>query len=197
MTKDYGISHRITTRVYYSDDDGASWRHSPVVDIKQSVERGADEPGVVELRDGRVMMWLRTDLGSIYRCYSSDGGITWSTPASMGLIDPNAPQSMKRIPSTGDLLLVWNKSAHERYPLSMALSSDDGGAWRQIRNLDAEPGHTYAYTSIEFSGDRVLFTYYDALPLPRTKPGEAHNLGQNSISLKFKSVPASWLYAPP
>ena len=195
FTKNYDVSTRIRSRVYYSDDEGATWRPSrTTVDIKASLKRGADEPGVVELKDGRVMMWIRTDLGSIYRCYSTDHGESWSTPESMGLLDPNAPQSLKRIPSTGDLLLVWNKSPKGRFPLTLAISSDEGKTWQHIKNLDDEPGQTYAYTSIDFVGDRVLFTYYVARPVSKDNPWLKKYPGLNSVSLKLKIVPVEWLY---
>ena len=32
------------------------------------------EPGLVELRDGRVLQIIRTQLGRIYRSFSGDGG---------------------------------------------------------------------------------------------------------------------------
>ena len=194
-TKNYDVSTRILSRVYYSDDEGETWKPSrTIVDIPASKARGADEPGVVELKDGRVMMWNRTELGSIYRCYSNDKGETWSKAESMNLLDPNAPQSMKRIPSTGDLLLVWNKSREGRYPLTLAISGDDGKTWEHVKNLDDEPGQTYAYTSIEFVQDRVLFTYYVARPASKDNPWVKKYPGLNTESLKLKSVPVGWLY---
>ena len=106
------------------------------------------------------MMWMRTDKKKIFRCYSRDRGETWSTPEPMTLDSPRSPQSIKRIPSTGHLLLIWNNSPDKRFPLTAAISKDDGVTWENIRNLDEDPAHTYAYTSIEFLKDRALFTYY-------------------------------------
>jgi hypothetical protein len=185
-TKDYRIDKRIRSRVYYSDDEGQTWRPSrTIVDVEES-RAGAQEPGVVELKDGRVMMWLRAGTGRIHRCYSSDRGETWSQPEPMELDSPLSPQSIKRIPSTGDLLLVWNNSPKERFPLTTAISHDEGRTWDHINNLDEDPGHTYAYTSIEFVRGRVLFTYYAGPPSGR-REGPAW-------SLKLKSVPVRWLY---
>jgi len=102
-TPDYRIQRHILTRAYYSDDEGRTWKASRnLVDIPDS-KTGAQEPGVVELKDGRVMMWIRTDKGKIYRCYSRDQGETWSEPGPMGLDSPLSPQSIKRIPKTQDL----------------------------------------------------------------------------------------------
>ena len=100
------------------------------------------------------------------------GGVLWgSTPP---------------IPSTGHLLLIWNNSKDQRFPLTAAVSTDEGQTWQQIKNLDEDPAHTYAYTSIEFMKDRALFTYY---------AGPPHGVrGEPRWSLKLKAVPLGWFY---
>lgn len=62
---------------YYSDDDGVTWTESqtwwtlPVVSVT-----GLQEPGVVELADGSLLSWSRTDQGCQYESRSRDGGVT-------------------------------------------------------------------------------------------------------------------------
>ena len=185
-TKDYRVDRHILTRAYYSDDEGKTWTPSrTIVDIPDS-KAGAQEPGVVELKDGRIMMWIRTDKGKIHRCYSNNGGETWSVPMAMQLDSPLSPQAIKRIPKTGDLLLVWNNSPKLRTPLTAAISKDDGKTWESIKNLDATPDHTFAYTSIQFLKDRALFSYYFGSP-----PGSR---AADGWSLKLKAVPLHWFY---
>ncbi len=184
-TPDYRIQKHILARVYYSDDEGAEWKPSTtIVDIPES-KAGAQEPGVVELKDGRVLMWMRNSMGYIYKSYSKDRGDNWSKPESMNVQSPVSPQSIKRHPKTGDLILVWNNSPDKRFPLTSAVSSDEGETWTHIRDLDATPDRTFAYTSIEFLKDRALFTYYVG-PLPGTRNGQ--------YSLKLKAVPLDWFY---
>jgi sialidase-1 len=185
-TLDYRVDRHILARVYYSDNDGSTWKQSTtLIDIPDS-KAGAQEPGVVELKDRRLLLWIRTDKGSIYRCYSSDQGETWSVPEPMHIDSPLSPQSIKRIPSTGHLLLTWNNSKDKRFPLTVAISRDDGKTWEHIKNLDEDPAHTYAYTSIEFLRDRALFTYY---------AGPPHGIpGEPRWSLKLKAVPLGWFY---
>jgi sialidase-1 len=186
FTPDYRVQPRIVSQVYYSDDEGATWKASrTIIDVKES-KVGAQEPGVIELKDGRVMLWVRNSTGKIYRSYSSDRGETWSDPEPMDVVAPVSPQSIKRIPSTGDLLLVWNNSPKDRFPLTVAVSKDEGQSWQHVQNLDEERDHTYAYTSIEFIKDRVLFTYYAGPPVGTR--------GGGNWSLKLKSVPVKWLY---
>jgi Neuraminidase (sialidase) len=185
-TVDYRVDPHIKTRVYYSDDEGVSWKQSEtLVDIPDT-KAGAQEPGVVELKDGRVMMWIRNQKGKIYKSYSADKGVTWSTPEPMDLDSPLSPQTIKRIPKTGDLLVVWNNSPKLRTPLTAAISKDDGMTWTHVRNLDETPDRTFAYTSIEFWKDRVLLTYYFG-----PKPG---GRAADGWSLKLKAVPVKWVY---
>ena len=169
---------------YLSDDDGLSWRRSAgQADVEK---RGAMEPGLVELRDGRILMIIRTQLGTIHRSYSDDGGETWSAPAPSGVAAPEAPATIARIPSTGDLLLVWNNSMNlppphggRRTPLTTAISRDEGQTWGCMRDLETEPEHAYAYTSVTSLGDLAILSYYDA--------------AASRISLRVARVPIPWL----
>ncbi|MFP4175727.1 MAG: sialidase family protein [Candidatus Brocadiia bacterium] len=96
---------------YYSDDEGDTWhRAADILAIPDRIDTGTglQEPGVVELEDGRVYMWARTDLGTQYEAISEDGGETWSRARPSPLCSPLSPASIKRLPGTGDLLAVWN-----------------------------------------------------------------------------------------
>lgn len=186
FTTDYRVDPHIRTRVYYSDDEGTTWQRSEtLVDLPDS-KRGAQEPGVVELKDGRLLLWLRTDKGHPYACYSSDRGRTWSKPEPVPVDSPLSPQSIKRHPKTGDLVMVWNNSPDKRFPLAAAVSKDEGRTWTHIRNLDEDAAHTYSYVSILFWKDRAFFTYYAGPPAGvRSEP---------RWSLKLKAVPLAWFY---
>ena len=186
-TSDWRVAPRVVTQVYYSDDDGETWKPSrTIVDVKQ--KSGAQESGVIELKDSRVLLWGRTSGGHPYRCYSADHGETWSTPSAMNVDSPVSPQSIKRIPSTGDLLMVWNNSPKDRFPLATAISKDEGNTWEHVKNVDDDAAHTYAYTSITFFDKQVILTYYAGPP--------ATDRGSDAsyYSLKLKIVPVGWLY---
>jgi sialidase-1 len=154
---------------YLSDDDGKTWRRSKA-SLKGYGPDGqritVQEPGVVELKDGRLMMFMRTNAGSQYICYSRDGGETWSKAQPSNLISPLSPASIKRIPWTGDLLCVWNDHsgihkypAGRRTPLCVAISRDEGQTWSKSRILEGNPDGWYCYTAITFAGNRVLLAY--------------------------------------
>jgi len=146
--------------VYYSDDNGRLWQtYGQMLTVPES-KRGADEPGLVELKDGRILMIIRTDAGKIYRSFSKDQGLRWSKPEPTQLTSPSSPASIKRIPSTGDLLLLWNNATKTRTPLTCAVSKDEGETWGHIKNLEDHPKGRFCYTSITFVNNRVLLTYY-------------------------------------
>jgi hypothetical protein len=148
---------------YLSDDDGRTWRRSRDVENDEPRKQFLQEPGVVELKDGRLMAFCRTAHGSQYLSYSSDGGETWTEFAPSSIISPCSPASIERIPSTGDLLLVWNNHdkidparSGMRTPFNAAISKDDGKTWQDIKTLANERTGWYCYTAVEFVDDQVL-----------------------------------------
>lgn len=152
---------------YYSDDNGRSWQRSktPVTPIEQR-KLVLQEPGVVQLKDGRLWMFMRTGHGFQYGCYSNDRGRTWSQPEPTKLASPLSPATIERIPWTGDLLCVWNDHSgthvfprERRTPLCIAVSKDDGKTWSQSRVVEGDPDGWYCYTSMTFVDDSVLLSY--------------------------------------
>ncbi len=187
---DYNRENHFKVRVYYSDDGGAGWNAGETdIDLPK---RGAMEPGLVELGDGSVLMHLRTQLGRVYECRSRDEGLTWTDPAPTSLLNPESPIATARIPSTGDLLVVFNNNydpegPHHlgaRRPLTTAISRDGGKTWQHFKNIEDDPEMEYSYPSITFSEERVLLSYYRA-----QGQGEAARLDQ-----VFTSLPIGWLY---
>ncbi len=174
---------------YLSDDSGKTWRRS------KTVQKGYDvsgkrittqEPGVVELKDGSVLMIIRASGGCQYLAYSKDGGDTWSEPVASEIKSPVSPASIKRLPSTGDLLLVWNDHANippslkgRRVPLSTAISKDDGQSWQHSKVLEGNPKGHYCYIAIHPMDDAVLLGYC-------AMKGLAHS--------RVTRVPVAWLY---
>ena len=165
---------------YYSDDNGDSWHRASG---NAEVPNGGAEPSAVERKDGSLLMVIRTPLAHLYRCESFDGGDTWSVPVPMALVSATSPPNVKRIPSTEDLLLVWNHSlTGARNPLTATISKDDGETWGNVRDLEDDPQHSFAYPSITFVGDEVLLTYYRSF------------YDKTGWELKLKILPVSWFY---
>lgn len=180
---------------YFSDDKGKSWRRSKTAQKAKSSEGKEvtlQEPGVVELKDGRLMMFCRTDAGVQYISFSADGGDTWSGFKASNIVSPLSPASIKRIPKTGGLLLVWNnsydsksKTGGNRTPFNVAISQDEGETWRNVRTIEADADGWYCYTAIEFVGDFVLLGHCAG----NRKDGDG--LGVTQIT----RFPVEWLYS--
>ena len=158
--------NRFVSYCCLSDDGGKTWRYG-----RGRVElpkRGAMEPEVVELLDGRILMIMRNQLGTISAAWSEDGGDTWGAPDALaGIQAPEAPATLRTIPATGHLLLVWNNTytpgaghGGRRTPLTAALSRDGGQTWQTIRDLESDPDETYSYISLIFVQDRAILGYY-------------------------------------
>jgi len=161
-----------------SDNDGLDWRDSQRV---KPAKGQCWEPACIELKDGRVMMLMRTALGGQYRSISTDGGETWSDPVPTALTGTAAPVAVTRIPSTGDILAVWNHNpgAKGRNPLTAAVSKDEGETWKGFRNIEQKPDDAWAYPAITWVDDRALLTYFNY---------------RGGLSLQLKVLPADWFY---
>ena len=164
---------------FYSDNNGYSWQVSKNTVDMYPIE--VQEASAVELRDGRVMMFARTYSGHPVRAYSKDGCETWSKGEEIKEIEmPYAGlPTVKRIPSTGDLLFIWisersidkeNPKVHRRCALTSAISKDEGKTFERLRNIRRDPEDDFGYQFVEFIGnDLVLVGYHsrDGIHLAR------------------------------
>ena len=134
-----------------------------------------------ELKDGRVMMLMRTGCGGQFKSISHDGGLTWSGAEPTQLTGTAAPVSISRIPTTGDLLAIWNHNpgASKRNPLTTAISKDGGETWEHFRNLEDAPDDAWAYPAVTWIKDQALITYFNY---------------KGGLSLQLRSTPVSWFY---
>lgn len=146
---------------YYSDDNGQTWTSGSQVPNPNEVL--TQEPGVVELNNGNIFMFIRTNKGVQYASYSTDSGQQWSAVEPTNIPSPTSPALIKRIPSTGDLLLVWNNNGttQQRTPFSTAISQDEGKTWQHIKTVEDDPGENFCYPAIQFVGKRVLLGYFN------------------------------------
>ncbi len=183
---------------YLSDDRGETWREA--ADWWAMPERsgsGLQEPGVVELQDGALCAYCRTDRGRQYELISTDGGEHWTAPRSSSFIGPCAPLSIKRIPFTGELLAVWNdhsgrtivydpqfeKQSWGRTPLVTAISRDEGRNWDNYRAIESDPRRGFCYCAIHFVDRAVLLAYC----------GGGGNSGAVLQDLYVRKIELDWL----
>ncbi len=149
---------------YYSDDNGRTWQASTEALAPKGII--TQEPGVVELKNGDIMMFIRATGGKQLVSYSKDKGQSWTAAVAYNLDSPLSPASIERIPSTGDLFAIWNnndgsnkETKGERTPLTIAISKDDGKTWQKIKNIEIDPDGWYCYMGIHFDKKNVLLSY--------------------------------------
>lgn len=144
----------IETTAVYSDDDGATFhlspsRHvAPVTDDYNGDKVGACEPAVIELDDGRVLMFLRTQTGRLYQSISTDG-IRWAPATPSELHSSTGPAALAKL-KDGRILLVWNNCTLPpkvngqgvyagRDALHAAVADGNATAWTGLREIYRDP----------------------------------------------------------
>jgi hypothetical protein len=175
--RDFTFVGNYSASALYSDDGGASWQQSTddlAVETYVLNEYGANEPVVIELKDGRIWMLMRTQRGRFYESFSSDGGEHWTAPGASPLISSDSPAGLVRL-SDQSILLFSN--ACLRYPyanggrdvLHVAISKDEGRTWCGFREVARDPlrnepppprsdyGLSYTFPTLLDSG-KVLFS---------------------------------------
>lgn len=142
---------RHTVMTYSSANDGRTWEASNVIDLGGAGHHGgATEATLVELGDGRLVKYIRTNWGRFWWAASSDGGLYWHPMGPTEVDASSAPGMLKRLAS-GRIALFWNRLypegetsyplkggdgvwsatpvSNHREELSVAFSEDDGATW--------------------------------------------------------------------
>ena len=151
---------RIGCGTFYSDDDGLTWKLSTFTKAPHHKSgglhngrrwnHGAVEPTVVELKDGRVWMLIRTAQDNHYESFSKDGGQTWSKAKPSRFYGTITMPTINRL-KDGRLLFLWNNTTPlpemnnpngnwedvftNRDALHAAVSEDEGKTWIGYREL--------------------------------------------------------------
>jgi len=165
---------------FYSDDGGKSWvngRQMLAIPHIKTVH-GLQEPAMIFMKDGRLRMFARTNLGCQYECYSTDAGETWSVPTPMEYFkSPLSPMVMKHIgeytvavynPEPIHVLLerpqlyVKNNCTllTDRTPLVISVSEDGGESFTRLFVLEDDPYSYFCYPAIFDGGEYILVNYY-------------------------------------
>ena len=154
---------RVLVYTVYSDDDGYTWKKSATA---VTHPHAACEPVVAELENGNLLMTVRTRVtGKIFQSISTDSGNTWSELAEVpNMVTPSSTNAVLSIPSTDDILIVWNNEEisninggnGNRDPLCYAVSTDNGLSYKNLRNI--VDGHA-TWPCIRFYGRAVYMQH--------------------------------------
>jgi predicted neuraminidase len=75
----------------------------------------------------------------VWRADSMDGGKTWTKPYRTSLPNNNSGLDVAKLPS-GTLVLAYNPTTENRFPLQVAISEDNGATWSVGWNVETEGG---------------------------------------------------------
>lgn len=202
---------------YVSTDDGITWQRSNTIEtpphtgdgFHQGIRwnHGAVEPTVVELRDGRLWMLMRTPHDRHYEAFSSDGGLTWSEPAPSKFYGTITMPTLGRL-ADGRLLLfwcnptplpelptangVWDDVFTNRDVTHVAISEDDGRTWLGFRELRLDPMRNESDYAIRGGGiDRGMHQ----AQWVEVAPGKIiAAIGQHPLHRAIMAFDVDWLY---
>ncbi len=120
-----------------SKDEGQTWTLHGAVQLP----RAGLENMLVELRDGRLWMLIRTET-VLWETHSADKGVTWSEARPTSLATPHSRFFIRRLAS-GNLLLVNHHKFTGRSHLTARISTDDGKTWNDGLLLDQRVSISY------------------------------------------------------
>lgn len=156
---------------YRSEDEGQTWQASPHIDLGGVGHHGGvTESALVELKDGRLMQFLRTNWGQFWKAISEDDGRTFHPHGPTGIDASSAPGCLCRL-SSGRIALLWNRwlpqgsqdielrggdcnwsatpVSNFREELSLSFSDDEGISWSTpcviARNLGGQVSYPCAF----------------------------------------------------
>ena len=139
-----------------------------------------NESQVVELRDGRLLLNMRSYRGDHCRLISvsKDGGETFSTPVEdRQLVEPICQASILRCPGERGGILFSNPASTRRENMTVHLSRDEAKTWTYARVLHDGPS---AYSCLAVLSDGTIACLYergDKTPTRRLRSPASRSLG--------------------
>lgn len=181
---DYGLLvfyHRQVSKEYDGDTTGSElWK--AVIDIDSDYKAtvrskvlfvAPDEPyGIIKhpmlcrLNDGRIMLVFEKRLGNVpyqqYVCYSNDGGLSFTSPATLNVKRESYAKNMA-LGTTGSILLLQSgRLLIPCYAMSgeaFAFLSDDGAeSWYCSAPVKADKLLQEPATTVDLNGDILMIT---------------------------------------
>ena len=132
-----GFDPKQVQGVGVSADEGETWTlHGAVRTPGASLENM-----IVELRDGRLWMLIRT-ANVLWESHSADRGRTWTEGKPTTIATPHSRFFIRRLAS-GNLLLVNHYKFTGRSHLTAQISTDDGATWNEGLVLDERGGPNF------------------------------------------------------
>lgn len=145
--------------VEITDDAGKSWRRSNPINLPDHLH-GVIQPTIFRSGPDQLRMLMRTrGVGKVAAAVSNDDGETWSDAERIDL--PHNGSGLDAVNlKDGRVALVYNHVERGRSPLNLGISEDGGATWKNVMDLENEPGSEFSYPAvIELSDGSIATTY--------------------------------------
>lgn len=127
--------------------------------VAETMARGkAIQPVIVELEPKKLLMYCRTNQGTIWKSISYNDGFTWSICEPTIIPNPNSAIDLLKI-SSGELIMVFNSSEKDRHSLRVALSSNGGDTWSYFKDIEKGKGE-YSYPCLIQDSNKSFHIVY-------------------------------------
>ena len=146
-----------------SDDFGETWRKIPV---NQDSKYKVIQPTIVQLQNGDLKAFFRSDQDVVLESLSEDNGKSWSDFTQSELSNPNSGIDAVGL-KNGGFLMVYNPMASGedwwdgRSKLNLAYSQN-GKHWKDVLKLENEEEGEFSYPAIIQSKNgeiHITYTY--------------------------------------
>ena len=146
-----------------SDDLGNTWRK---IKVNQDSEYKVIQPTIVQLKNGDLKAFFRSDQDVVLESFSKDNGETWSDFSSSELANPNSGIDAVSL-KNGGFLMVYNPMASGddwwdgRSKLNLAYS-EDAKHWHDVLKLENQEEGEFSYPAIiqaENGEIHITYTY--------------------------------------
>jgi len=152
---DWFAGERQIQGVAISGDCGRTWKLHGGVEAPS----WALENMIVERRDGRLWMLIRTGSGVLWESFSADGGRTWSPGSPTKIVNPGVRFFIRRLAS-GRLLLINTPDPKRRRGLRAYLSGVREEALFGA-GLELDPRDKVSYPDAVQSPEGLIYAVHD------------------------------------
>lgn len=150
--------------VFYSSADGETWsKVSDVFGANEFLVDQLNEPNAIVLKNGKMIVAVRSESGGIYIAESADSGVTFSNKRALLPAAISTPPHLMQM-NDGTLVLSYGYRS-EPFNIRAIVSKDNGESWsNEIELTSGGVDWDFGYPStIERGNSELLTVYYQKL----------------------------------
>lgn len=149
---------------FFSSADGETWsKVSEIFGTNEVLVDQLNEPNAIVLKNGKMIVAVRSESGGIYIAESADGGVTFSNKRALLSAAISTPPHLMQM-TDGTLVLSYGYRS-EPYNIRAIVSKDNGESWsNEIELTSGGVDGDFGYpATIERGNGELLTVYYQKL----------------------------------